>query len=50
MFIIIKVYITQEPGVGKFLTIAIKPLIATQMPSCAEYSGTKFKKDALIFL
>lgn len=39
MLVIIKVDITQEPGVGKFLTSAIKPLIATQMPSCVEYNG-----------
>lgn len=36
MLVVIKVYVTQEPGVGKFLTSAIKPLIATQMPSCVE--------------
>lgn len=41
MLVVIKVYITQEPGVSKFLTSAIKPLIATQMPSCVEYSGTE---------
>ena len=34
MFIIIKVYISQEPGVGKFLAGAIKPLIASKMPPC----------------
>lgn len=39
MLVIIKVDIPQEPGVGKFLTSAIKPLIATQMPSCVEYNG-----------
>lgn len=41
MLVVVKVYITQEPGVSKFLTSAIKPLIATQMPSCVEYSGTE---------
>lgn len=50
MFVVIKVYITQEPGVGKFLTSAIKPLIATQMPSCVEYSGTEFKNKTHWFL
>lgn len=41
MFIVIEVYITQEPGVSKLLTSAIKPLIAAQMPSCVEYRGAK---------
>lgn len=45
VFVIIKVDITQEPRVGKFLPSAIKPLIATQMPSCVEYV---FKTEALI--
>lgn len=45
MFIIVKVYITQEPGVSKFLPGAVKPLIATQMPSCSENSGTEFKGE-----
>ncbi len=44
MFVVIKVYVAQEPGVGKFLTSAIKPLIATKMPSCVEYSGTELQK------
>ncbi len=38
MFIIIKVNVTQEPGVSKLLTSAIKPLIAAQMPSCEKNS------------
>ena len=50
MFVVIKVDVTQEPGVGKFLTGAIKPLIATQMPSCVKYGGTELKKNALISL
>lgn len=41
MFVVIKVYITQEPGVGKFLTSAIKPLVAAQMPSYLTFSGKK---------
>lgn len=36
MFVIVKVDITQEPGVSKFLTGAIKLLIATQMSPCAQ--------------
>lgn len=36
VFVIIKVYITQEPGVSKFLACAIKLLIATQMSPCEE--------------
>lgn len=36
MFVIIKVDITQEPGVSKFLTGAIKLLIATQMSPYAQ--------------
>lgn len=50
MFVVIEVYITQEPGVGKFLTSAIKSLIATQMPSCEKYSGTEGKKMMHSFL
>lgn len=51
MFVVIKVNVTQEPGVGKFLTSAIKPLIATQMPSCVEYKWHRIQKqDALISL
>lgn len=41
MFVVIKVYIAQEPGVGKFLSSAIKPLVATQMPSCVKYRDMK---------
>lgn len=36
MFVIVKVDITQDPGVSKFLTGAIKLLIATQMSPCAQ--------------
>lgn len=48
MLIIIKVYITQEPSMGKFLTSAIELLITSQMPSyerisqrCNMLFGTK---------
>lgn len=36
MFVIVKMYITQEPGMGKFLTTTIKSLIASKMPSCVD--------------
>lgn len=48
VLIIIKVYITQEPSMGKFLTSAIELLITSQMPSyerisqrCSMLFGTK---------
>lgn len=46
VFVIIKVYITQEPCVGKLLTGAVKPLIATQMPSWGKYVYSNLYKDS----
>lgn len=42
VLVIIKVYITQEPGVSKFLTRAIELLIATQMSPCEGLMSTEF--------
>lgn len=45
MFIVVEVYIAQEPGVGEFLTGAIKPLIASQVPSCV---GQRILKSCIV--
>lgn len=37
MLIIIKVNVSKEPRVCKFLSSTVKPLVATQMSSCSEY-------------
>lgn len=41
MLIIIKVDITQEPGMCKFLSSTVKSLVTTQMSSCSEHSDVR---------
>lgn len=36
MLVVVKVYVTEEPGVSKLLPRSVKPLTAAQMPPCAE--------------
>lgn len=41
VLVVIEVNITLKPGVSKFLTIAVEPLIATQMSPCEILSKAK---------